>query len=231
MIRIGKSEKWNDSFFLNLGVQEKLLFIYLYENCDEAGFFDINFEKMNRETGITNEEIGKCLNNLQKTYLLNQQSTKLWIKKFLLHQNKLPIDLKSTDGNFIKFQLENNMLDFGNPKEFYSIVSNPKKNSRKKTDGFTKPTLQEIVDNFKTGEWSHITKDEIINLYDYYESVGWKVGNKKMADWNKAFIGCFRRNYKRFARPNQFNNNSNSKLDLIIEQNKKIENFDFNTLR
>ena len=88
------------------------------------------------------------------------------------------------------------------------------------------------MDNFKVGEWSFVSKDEIISIYDYYESVGWKVGNKKMADWNKAFIGCFRRNINRNKRPQyQFQNHQKSKMDNIIEQNEKIKGFDFNTLK
>lgn len=229
MIRIGKSEKWNDSFFLKLGVAEKLLFIYLYENCDEAGFLDLHFDKMISETGITKEQIGNCLTNLEKTYLTSKDTTKIWIKKFLLHQNKLPLDLKSPDGNYIKYQLESNTDNFNYPQEFDAILKNIKKNLRKKTEGFVKPTLEEIINNFRVGEWSFISKDEILGIYDYYESVGWKVGSKKMADWNKAFIGCFRRNYKRNPRPQQVT--QTTKLDMIIEQNKKIENFDFNTLK
>ena len=43
MARLTKPEKWKDTFFLNLKPIDKLVFIYIYENCCDAGFFDVNF--------------------------------------------------------------------------------------------------------------------------------------------------------------------------------------------
>jgi hypothetical protein len=67
MIRVTKPEKWKDTFFLNLKPIEKLVFIYIYENCDDAGFFDINFSRMTTDIGIDNKTISESLNKLEKT--------------------------------------------------------------------------------------------------------------------------------------------------------------------
>lgn len=231
MIRITKPEKWKDTFFHNLKPIEKLIFIYLYENCDDAGFFELNFDKMSFDIGITAKEIAGSFSKLEKAFLSSINADKIWLKKFLLHQNRLPLDLKTTEGNYIKFQIENNLEKFNYNQELVSILKNIKKKVGKAKVDFLKPSVDDVIENFNKGEWSFITKDEIIQIYDYYESVGWKVGNKKMADWNKAFIGCFRRNMNR-KRPYQNNNNQvKSKLDNILEQNEKIKGFDFNTLK
>lgn len=231
MIRISKPEKWKDTFFHNLKPIEKLIFIYLYENCDDAGFFEVNFEKMSFEIGVAPQEISASFNKLEKAFLVSDNADKIWLRKFLLHQNRLPLDLKTNEGNYIKFQIEGNLSKFNFSDELQSILKNIKKKTRVKVD-FSKPTIEDVMDNFKLGEWSFVSKDEIISIYDYYESVGWKVGNKKMADWNKAFIGCFRRNINRNKRPQyQFQNQQKSKMDNIIEQNEKIKGFDFNTLK
>jgi hypothetical protein len=233
MSRITKPEKWKDTFFHNLKPIEKLIFIYLYENCDDAGFFEINFEKMAYDIGLKTNEIASSFNKLEKSFLVSKNADKIWIKKFLLHQNKLPLDLKTTDGNFIKFTIESNLDNFNNSSDFHIVLRNIKKKSPLKKNEFNKPSLDEVINNFKSGEWSFISEDEINQIYDYYESVGWKVGSKKMADWNKAFIGCFRRNFNRNKRPNTFNNQQapKTKLDNIMEQNEKIKGFDFNSLR
>jgi hypothetical protein len=229
MIRVTKPEKWKDSFFLNLTPIEKLVFIYIYENCDDAGFFDINFSRMTIDIGIDSKTISTALNKLEKTYLTSVQSDKIWLRKFLLHQNRLPLDLGTIEGNFIKFRIESNILSFNNPQDFQDIVKNIKKKSTKPKTEFVKPTLQEIIENFKNGEWSFVPEEEIVSIYDYYESVGWKVGSKKMADWKKAFIGCFRRGMsrKKYVKPEYQNT---SKMDMIIKGNEKINGFDFNTL-
>ena len=235
MIRITKPEKWKDTFFLNLKPFEKLIFIYFYENCDDAGFLDVNFSKITNETGISKDGLTSSLKNLQKTYILSADFTKIWIKKFLLHQNRLPLDLKTTEGNFIKLQIENNLSRFNNANELQSAIKNVKKATKSKMPStFVKPTVDEIISHFNKGDWAGVQPEEIISIYDYYESVGWKVGAKKMVDWSKSFINCFRRNSK-FQRPNQSSNQYKkqvvTKMDNIIEGNKKIENFDFNTLK
>ena len=229
MARITKPEKWKDTFFLKLTPTEKLIFIYLYENCDDAGFLDINFPKIALETGISQEDIGSAFKRLEKTFLVSENCEKLWLKKFLIHQNKLPLDLKSESGVFIKYHIEYNLPSFNYCQELRDILSNTKKGRAKSQSAFEVPDLQQVIDNFKQGEWSFITKDEIVSIYDYYVSVNWKVGSKKMADWNKAFIGCFRRNLNRRTRQVPYNQKP-TRMEVMIEENKKIEHFDFNTL-
>lgn len=228
--RVTKTEKWKDTFFLNLKPLEKLVFIYIYENCDDSGFFDINFNRMSYEIGIDFNDIGSIMKSIEKAFLLNNDGTKLWLRKFLLHQNKLPLNLKTDDGNFIRLQILNNLNDFNNSAELEIITKDIKKGVRKKEKvAFVKPTFDEVVYKFSTGEFSIVPKSEIQDIYDYYESVGWKVGKyKQMEDWGMAFARCFRRNKYRFP---QNQPKTQTRLDNIKEQNEKIQGFDFNTLK
>ena len=231
MERITKPEKWKDSFFLKLKPIEKLVFIYLYENCDDAGFLDINFEKMMTEIGINNQEISSALKSIEKTFLVNSDSDRLWIKKFLLHQNRLPLDLKTPEGNFIKYQIEQNTVKFNAPAEFLSILKNIKKLVRAKSEPFAKPTIQEVIAHFKAGDWHFISEQEINEAYTYYESKGWKVGSKKMVSWQLSFIGWFNRNFNKHPRPSNTPAQNNSKMQNIVNANEKIKGFDFNTIK
>ena len=244
MIRITKTEKWKDVFFLNLKPTAKLVFIYIYENCDDAGFFDLNFDKTANDIGISREDVALSMKSLEKTFIVSSDSEKLWLRKFLLHQNRLPLDLKTDEGNYIKLQIENNMHKFKDLKEFENIVDNTRKKSRSKSaNDFIKPSVDDIVNHFiNEPDWSFITRQEILELYQYYEGVGWKVGKKNMVDWKLAFIGCFRRNYSKFQRPNVNGTNGNvrngnkfagqqTRLEMIIEGSNEINGFDYNTLK
>lgn len=237
MKRLTDTNKWKDTFFLKLKPIEKLIFLYLCDSCNDAGFLDLNYNSIANEVGVNKENVILSIKNIEKTFLISDDSERIWIKKFLLHQNKLPLDLKTSEGNFIKFEIENNQNKFKYPNEFEVILKNIKKKTRSKIGEFIKPTLDDVINNFKDGEWSYITREEIEGLYDYYESVGWKVGNKKMADYKKAFINCFRRNMHRYPRPNtngratQKQNTQQTRMDMIAEGNEKIAGFDYNTLK
>jgi hypothetical protein len=51
-----------------------------------------------------------------------------------------------------------------------------------------------------------------------------------MADWKKAFIGCFRRGMSKNKYKQTDYKSAPSKMDMIIKGNEKINGFDFNTL-
>ena len=50
--RITNIEKWKDLWFSNLSPNAKLLFFYFVENCDNAGFFEVNKKFMLFYTGL-----------------------------------------------------------------------------------------------------------------------------------------------------------------------------------
>jgi hypothetical protein len=239
MLRISKPEKWKDSFFMNLRPIEKLLFIYIYENCDDAGFFELNFSTIISDVGISSKDLSPSLKNIEKTFLLSDDGEKIWLKKFLLHQNKLPLDLNTPEGNYIKYQLESNYKKFGEPKDFDYILGSTKTNtskSRKKVD-FLKPELSDVIDFFsKHSSWSHITYDKIENIYHFYDSKGWTIGKsqKPMKDWQKAFIYCFTREKnaaKSSSKVEQNKPQQQTKIDILFQENQKLEGFDYSQLK
>jgi hypothetical protein len=50
--RFTNTDKWRDSWFSELTPYEKLLFIYFCDNCDIAGFCEINSRRIAFETGL-----------------------------------------------------------------------------------------------------------------------------------------------------------------------------------
>lgn len=239
MLRISKPEKWKDSFFMSLKPIEKLLFIYIYENCDDAGFFELNFDNIISDVGIQSQDLSPSLKKLEKSFLISDDGEKVWLKKFLLHQNKLPLDLNTPEGNYIKFQLESNYDNFGEPKDFKYILDSIKTNflkSKKKTI-FIKPELSEVLDFFsKHDKWSHVHHNRIENIYYFYESKGWTIGKsqKPMLDWKKAFIYCFTREKNSNKANSKLEQNKpiqQTKMDILFQENQKLEGFDYSQLK
>ena len=67
--RISNIDKWKDLWFSNLSPQAKLLFFYFVENCDNAGFFEVNKKFMLFYTGLTEEQLMECVAIIEKTIL------------------------------------------------------------------------------------------------------------------------------------------------------------------
>ena len=100
--RITNIEKWKDLWFSNLSPHAKLLFYYFVENCDNAGFFEVNkkFNDFVNEICIVRPDVQESSVNLEGRY-------RLWSKvkptKETFHALKNYLDTrfkpKRIDGN------------------------------------------------------------------------------------------------------------------------------------
>ncbi|MCK9482820.1 MAG: hypothetical protein M0R34_00440 [Candidatus Marinimicrobia bacterium] len=93
-IRFTLAEKWQDKWFRSLSPAEKLLFLYIIDNCNIAGIWEIDTELASFVIGMTIEETQKALEKIkEKTEPLNE--THLWIRNFLKHQRNLPLKINN----------------------------------------------------------------------------------------------------------------------------------------
>lgn len=88
--RFTKPEKWDDVWFGSLSVHAKLLFLYLCDRCDYAGFWEINTRDAAFRTSIPEGEIEGLLDELGDKVVRNCRF--LWLKNFLLHQKNIPLN-------------------------------------------------------------------------------------------------------------------------------------------
>ena len=103
--RFTQTDKWKDLWFRNLPIEAKVLFEYIRDNCDIAGFWKIDFELAAFDTGLplTSEMTGVfenikspfntiegALKGLERCYL--REGDVIWVKNFLLHQKNLPLN-------------------------------------------------------------------------------------------------------------------------------------------
>lgn len=200
MKRLVETDRWKDSFFIELHPYAKLLLSYLYDNCNDAGFIDVNYSLWCSQLNMHKEHIVSSLVSL-KPLLLSDTKRKLFIKDFLKHQKKLPLVLGNDESEWIIDKLKSNLDKFNNAPEIKSIldsVQKPEQKTKKtSTDSkkFVVPEYEEF-EAYYLSEKSDADVDDIKNLYDHYVSCNWKVGNKPMKDWEAAIRVSIRRNSK-----------------------------------
>jgi hypothetical protein len=70
-LRFTETNKWSrDRWFMDLSANGKLLFIYLYENCDIAGFLEVSSRKMSFDVNLSIEETMRGMEEISKCYLV-----------------------------------------------------------------------------------------------------------------------------------------------------------------
>lgn len=104
--RFSDTSKWNDEWFVDLTPQEKLLFLYLCDNCDIAGFYELSTRKLSFDTSLSADEVKGALKGLERAFILSEDRRILFLKKFVKHQKNLPLNAlnKSHKGILSRFE-------------------------------------------------------------------------------------------------------------------------------
>jgi len=90
-IRFTLAEKWQDLWFRKLNPAEKLLFLYICDNCNIAGIWEIDIEQAAFSTGVHIEKIKGAYKGLARGYETLDENY-IWVKNFLKHQRNLPLN-------------------------------------------------------------------------------------------------------------------------------------------
>jgi len=124
--RFTDTEKYKDSWFVDLEPIEKLLFYYLIDSVDNAGFYEISFRHISFHIGISKEEILGAIKGLSRGLLGAEKNiekgSKIYLKNFLQHQKMYPLNPYNA---FHKSSLKifNENLEFINSYEFLKNLS------------------------------------------------------------------------------------------------------------
>lgn len=114
--RMSATEKWNDSWFLELSANAKLLFLFLCDKCDIAGFFERHDKSCAFMTGIPVEIIPNLYGELSKSVIIVENT--IWLKNFVRIQKNLPLNPANTcHKSIIRLLIKNGDL-FGS---FYDL--------------------------------------------------------------------------------------------------------------
>lgn len=220
MERVTNTNKWKDDWFLDLSPNGKLIFMFLCDNCDDSGFFNLSTKHMNKYLNLPPETIVSSVIELGDKIIFNKKRKKIWIKNFLFYQNQLPLEKKNIEHNKIKLVLEKNIKDFNDDEQILFIIKNQSSVKSKRVTKFTPPTLKDInsyILKYANDNKIEVSEDIGKNIFNHYKSNGWKVGNNKMQDWKSSVRGWISRD-----REKNTPNKGGGKLDQISRANKEI---------
>jgi hypothetical protein len=88
--RFTDTSKWRDKWFRGLNPSEKVLFLYLVDNCDNAGFIEIDYELWAFQIGVEESDVENAFPSLKK--VVEKVGEWCWISTFLHHQKNLPLN-------------------------------------------------------------------------------------------------------------------------------------------
>lgn len=84
MKRFTETSKWCDPWFRGLTGVQKLVFIYVAEKCNNAGFWEADEEGMAFETKLSKSNISGAWEGLARGLI--HRSGWVWVRRFLRHQ-------------------------------------------------------------------------------------------------------------------------------------------------
>ena len=221
MERITNTDKWKDDWFLDLSPNSKLTFIFLYENCDDAGFFKLSTKHMHLYLKLSAKEIVSVTQELREKIVFNNTRKKIWIKNFLFYQNHLPLEKKNVEHRKIKLILEKNLNQFGQHEDMIYIIKNQSSVKATRVARFIKPTQDEIknyITKYTTEEEIIISEGISVKIFNHYQSNGWKVGKNPMRDWESAVRGWIAREIQ----TNISGTGGGGKINELIEATKEV---------
>jgi len=87
-VKFTNTKKWDDVWFSELTMEDKVMFVYLCDMCDIAGFLEINERLIRFHTGI--EDVRGAVTSLSKSVIYRDGY--VWIMKYIKHQKNLPLN-------------------------------------------------------------------------------------------------------------------------------------------
>lgn len=125
--RYTNTDKWSDSWFLGLKPIEKLLFNYLCDNCDIAGFIELHFPTIAAKIGCRDSDLKSALNGLTSRLYFSADNQVIYIRNFLEHQKNLPLNEGNKCHAGIIDRLQKNLqkFEFELIEDFFKAPSKP----------------------------------------------------------------------------------------------------------
>jgi len=207
--RFTETNKWEDKWFRKLNPTEKILFNFICDKCDIAGFWEIDLELASIFTGIAGADMQGAFEGLSRAYFLNKNNSVLWVKNFIRHQRNWPLNEKNNAHKAI-IAILNSHVDFevdffqelhdknsvllgpkeapckgkgnGNGKGKSKGKSRGKGRSKRKLKKFVPPTQAEVVEYVKNNP--ELSNVDPVNFWKGFDDGGWiDTQGKPVRNW------------------------------------------------
>lgn len=193
MKRFTDTDKWRDPWFRKLSSGVKLAFLFIVDNCDNAGVWDADMELADFSIGmeIPWQKVRDSLGDRMEVL----KSGKWHLKKFVNFQfGKLSEECKphaAVIRLLQKHEIERVSKEY--PKGIHTLKDKDQdKDKDKKGDARGKPESRFEVDAYAAE--IGMSKADVDSWFDHFEANGWKVGGKAaMKDWQAALRNGQRR--------------------------------------
>ena len=202
--RFTDTDKWKKQWFRKLTPKQKLFWLYILDDCNQAGIWDVDLEVASIRIGedIDSKEM---IRTLGSDIIRFDKDEKIFIPKFIEFQYGELNPNSRPHLSVIKLLEKHNLMTGGD----YGGSPNVDVEKPKLSKSFLKPTVDEI--NTYCSERKNSVDANI--FFDFYESKGWLIGKTKMKDW-KAAVRTWEKN-------------SNSKKDTGRKITKDLTDFKF----
>lgn len=174
--RFSDTSKWADEWFIDLDAHQKLMFLYLCDNCDQGGFFELSTRKLRFDLGLNESEVKGALKGLELRFLLSTDKRILFLKNFIKHQKNLPLNPtnQAHKGIFKRFENYKNRFEI----DLLKLVNNEIHLSE--IQGANEGLLSPIGIGNGKGSVVDIKEYNGIDFENFWSLYGKKVGDKKL---------------------------------------------------
>ena len=190
--RMTDTDKWKKRFVRELSSEFKLLWLYILDDCNHAGIWEVDLEVASIRIGETLKFDIPAEDMLPQSFLdkivIFDNGDKWFIPEFIDFQygelNPNSNVHKSVILLLQKYNLEGYMKgtqtlpDTVQDKDIVIVKE------KAKAKRFVKPTLDEVANYIQERKSFKIVDAE--KFFDFYSSNGWRVGKNAMKDWKAA---------------------------------------------
>jgi hypothetical protein len=190
MKRFTETEKWRDPWFRKLSAGAKLAFLYIIDNCDNAGVWTADKELADFSIGMEIPWV-KVLEAFGERVSVLPSGDWLIVRFVEFQFGKLSKDCKP-HLQVIRL-IEKHRVSKGYPKGFRTLEEKEEdKDKDQKGDARGKPENRSEVDAYAAE--IGMSRADVDSWFDHFEANGWKVGGKAaMKDWQAALRNGQRR--------------------------------------
>lgn len=121
MKRFTETLKWDDPWFRALAGAHKLVFLYVIDRCDNAGFWEVDEDAVTFHTRLSKEHVEGAWKALTRG--LVGASGWVWVRNFLKHQKNDVLKAENPAHRQIISLIKSQLERFGGSEEFRGFVA------------------------------------------------------------------------------------------------------------
>ncbi len=201
MKRFSETTKWDDPWFRGLKPPEKLLFLFLVDNCNNAGFYELDTGAVAFKTGMTESQIVLGIKGLGRGCL--GADGWIWVRRFLRHQKNEELNPDNNAHKQIIEFVKDQLPRFSGIPEFQSFLGaneglfspigkvKVQVKVQERGVGKTKFTPPSLADWLARAKEIGYPESDAEGAFHSYEAKGWMCGSNRMEKWRSAIQTCF----------------------------------------